>query len=295
MTNFSLRSFIFQTAYMKKYLALLCIFSMSLALHAQKTMSCCSPSATEAFAQMVSDKKFVQGHMEPLPFSFRSENGAAITFKAADGTDAYGWEIKSKTPTHNYLIVVHEWWGLNDYIKQESENLWKDIGNVNVIAIDLYDKKIATTREDAVKYVQAVTTERATAIIKGVIAYAGPDAKIYTIGWCFGGGWSLQATLLAGNQAAGCVMYYGMPEKDIDKLKTLHADVLGIFGNKDQGINTKIVDEFAGNMDKAGKKLILKRYDAGHAFANPSNPSFDKEAKEDAYKNVLAFFKSRMN
>lgn len=268
---------------------------MSLALRAQKTMNCCSPSATEAFAQMVSDKKFVQGHMEPLPFSFRSENGTAITFKAADGTDAYGWEIKSKTPTNNYLIVVHEWWGLNDYIKQESETLWKDIGNVNVIAIDLYDKKIATTREDAVKYVQAVTTERATAIIKGVIAYAGPDAKIYTIGWCFGGGWSLQATLLAGNQAAGCVMYYGMPEKDIDKLKTLHADVLGIFGNKDQGINAKIVDEFAANMDKAGKKLILKRYDAGHAFANPSNPSFDKEAKEDAYKNVLAFFKSRVN
>ena len=278
---------------MKKLIVYLLLLSSSIALQAQK-MSCCAPSATEAFSQLSSDKKFVSSHNEPLPFIFQSENGKPITFKASDGSDAFGWEIKSKTPTHNYLIVVHEWWGLNDYIKQESENLWKDLGNINVIAIDLYDKKVATTREDAVKYVQAVTTDRAVAIIKGSIAYAGPEAKIFTIGWCFGGGWSLQASLLAGKQASGCVMYYGMPEKDLDKLKTLQSDVLGIFGNKDQFINTKLVDEFADNMNKAGKKLILKRYNADHAFANPSNPSFDKDAKEDAYKNVLSFLKPRI-
>jgi carboxymethylenebutenolidase len=153
---------------------------------------------------------------------------------------------------------------------------------------------VATTREDAAKLVQSVTTDRADAIIKGAIALAGSSAKIYSIGWCFGGGWSLQMSLLAGPQAAGCVMYYGMPEKDVDKLKTLHADVLGIFGNKDQYINTKLVDEFAVNMGKAEKKLILKRYDADHGFANPSNPSFDKSAKEDAWKNTLNFFTQRV-
>ena len=89
-------------------------------------------------------------------------------------------------------------------------------------------------------------------------------------------------------------MYYGMPEKDIDKLRNLHADVLGIFANKDQWISPKVVDEFAANMKKADKKLILKQYDADHAFANPSNPSFDKTAKEDAYENTLAFFKARL-
>jgi len=163
-----------------------------------------------------------------------------------------------------------------------------------VIAIDLYDNKIAANREDAAKYMQAVSSDRAQVIIKGALAYAGKNAKIFTIGWCFGGGWSLQSTLLAGNQAAGCVMYYGMPEKDVERLKTLHADVLGLFGNKDQWINPKVVDEFAENMKKAGKKLIVKRYDADHAFANPSNPSFDKEAKEDAYKNAIAFLKQRI-
>jgi len=85
-----------------------------------------------------------------------------------------------------------------------------------------------------------------------------------------------------------------MPEKDVEKLKTLHADVLGIFGNKDQFINPKVVDEFVSNMDKAGKKLIVKRYDADHAFANPSNPSFDKSAKDDAYKHVISFLKGKI-
>lgn len=267
---------------------------ISITSFAQQKMSCCAASATESFAQLASSKEFVLSHPLPLPFTYTSENGNAITFKAADGTDAYGWEIKAKHPTNNYLFVIHEYWGLNDYIKKESETLWSDLGNVNVIALDLYDKKIATTREDAGKFMQAVTTERADAIINGALSYAGTNAKIYTIGWCFGGGWSLQASLLAGKQAAGCVMYYGMPEKDVDKLKNLHADVLGLFANKDQWINPKVVDDFVADMKKADKKLIVKRYEANHAFANPSNPAFDKAAKEDAYRNTIAFLKMRI-
>lgn len=279
---------------MKKFILLFSIASSIFSAMAQQKMSCCAASSTEAFSQLGSDKKFTMSHNNPLPFSYQSENGNPITYKASDGTDAYGWEIKSKTPTMNFLFVIHEWWGLNDYIKKESEQLWNDLGNVNVIAIDLYDKKVAANREDAAKYMQAVSSDRAEAVIKGAIEYAGKNAKIYTIGWCFGGGWSLQGSLLAGNHAAGCVVYYGMPEKEIDKLKTLHADVLGIFGNKDQWINPKVVDEFAENMKKANKKLILKRYEADHAFANPSNPSFDKEAKADAYKNAISFLKERL-
>jgi carboxymethylenebutenolidase len=279
---------------MKNWSALLYALSIMYSAEAQQKMSCCSPSATDAFAQLASDQTFVKSHPEPLPFTFQSDNGKDIIFKAADGSDAYGWEIKSKTPSNNYIFVIHEWWGLNDYIKKESEGLWETLGNANIIALDLYDKKVATTREDAAKYMQTVTNERASAIIKGAIAYAGSQAKIYTIGWCFGGGWSLQASLLAGDQAGGCVMYYGMPEKDVEKLRSLHADVLGIFGNKDQYINTKLVDDFAANMNKAGKKLILKRYEADHGFANPSNPSFDKSSRADAWRNTIEFFQARV-
>jgi carboxymethylenebutenolidase len=279
---------------MKKIFLPLLFLLSGISASAQEKMSCCSPNATEDFARLASDPAFVRSHAEPLPFRYRSQNGKDIVFKATDGTDAYGWEIKAKTPSRNYLFVIHEWWGLNDYIRREAENLWNSFPGLTVIAIDLYDKKVAGTREEAAKYVRAVTTERAEAIIKGALAYAGPQAKIYTIGWCFGGGWSLQASLLAGNQAAGCIMYYGMPEKNMAKLQALRADVLGIFGNKDQYINTKLVEEFAGNMAAAGKKLILKRYEADHGFANPSNPAFDKQSREEAWKNTMAFLEERI-
>lgn len=278
---------------MKKILTFILPFLCYQYAGAQQQMACCTIDATETFSRHASDKNFVAGHDEPLPFTYKSDKGKDIHFDAADGKQAHGWEIKAAKKTSYYLFVIHEWWGLNDYIKQEAEKLANDLG-LNVIALDLYDEKVASTREDATKFMQAVSKERAVAIIQGAYSYAGKDAKVFTIGWCFGGGWSLQASLLGGKQAIGCIMYYGQPEKDLERLKTLSPDVLGIFGNKDQWPSPAVVDEFATTMEKAGKKLILKRYDAPHAFANPSNPSFDKAATEDAYKHVLAFVKERM-
>ena len=183
---------------------------------------------------------------------------------------------------------------MNDYVKKESEEIYNDLGNVNIIDLDLYDGKSTTDRTEAAKLMQAVKDDRAEAIIKGAIAYVGPKAHIATLGWCFGGGWSLQASLLAGNQAAACVMYYGMPEQDVNKLKTLHTDVLGNFGNLDQWINPKVVAKFADDMKAAGKKLYLHQYDANHAFANPSSPASNPAAAADAYKNTIAFYKARL-
>lgn len=279
---------------MQKIILLFMLMISSATLFAQnKTASCCLPSATEQFALLANDKNFVMQHDAPLPFVYKSDNGADITFKASDGTDAHGWMIKAKKSTNNYLFVIHEWWGLNDYIKQESEKLGNDLG-VNVIAIDLYDKQVAATPDDARKLVQAVKTDRAVSIIKGAYAYVGSQAKVFTIGWCFGGGWSLQASLLGGSQAAGCVMYYGMPEKDVTKLQQLNCDVIGFFANKDGGITPQVVDEFKTNMKAAGKKLTVYQYDADHAFANPSNPHYNKEATADAYAKATAFIKERI-
>jgi carboxymethylenebutenolidase len=158
----------------------------------------------------------------------------------------------------------------------------------------LYDGKIATNPQDAGKYMQSVNDDRAKDIIKGAIAYVGPKAHITTIGWCFGGGWSLQTTLLAGKQAAGCVMYYGMPEQNVNLYKALNCDVLGNFANKDQWINTKVVAKFDADMKTAGKKLFLNKYDADHGFANPSNPAYNSDATKDAYAKSIAFLKARM-
>ena len=243
---------------------------------------------------LTQDEKFVSSHPEPLPFTLKDPMGKDISFKTADGKEGYGYEIKNSKPTDNYVLVIHEWWGLNDYIKQESERIFKELGNVNVIAVDLYDKRVATTRDSAARYMQMVKTERAEAILKGAIAYAGAKAKIATIGWCFGGGWSLQAALLAGRQARACVMYYGMPEENMDKLKTLDCPVLLVWATQDQWINKDVVGKFESNMKTAGKKLDVKKYDADHAFANPSNPKYNKEFADDAFKNAMSFIRKEL-
>jgi carboxymethylenebutenolidase len=251
-------------------------------------------SSTQKFAMLASNEKFASSHADPLPFDFIPEKGKMITYKTSDGKDANAFVVIADKPTNNWLIVVHEWWGLNNYIKQEAEKLQTELEYTNVIAVDLYDQRVAQVAADAQKLMGELKPERATTIIKGAISYVGPKAKIYTIGWCMGGGWSMQASLLAGKQAGGCVMYYGMPETDISKLKNLDCDVLGIFGKKDQWINQKVVDQFVDDMKAAGKKLTVKMYDADHAFANPSNPHYDKEATADAHKISNTFLKTRM-
>lgn len=277
---------------MKKFLALVVFVIGAQAVNAQTNMNCCIPTATEKYAMNLSDKAFVNAHQEPLPYTYAGA-GQDITYKAADGTDAHAWEIKAATKTDFYIFVVHEWWGLNDYIKKQSEQMANDLG-VNVIALDLYDKQVAGTREDAAKYMQSVKTDRALAIIKGAYNYVGGSAKVFTIGWCFGGGWSLQTSIEGGKQAVGCIMYYGQPEKDLARLKTLNCDVIGFFGNLDQWPSPQVVDQFVKDAYTDGIKLEVNRYEANHGFANPSNPSHDAAATADAYSKTLAFIIKRM-
>jgi len=237
---------------------------------------------------------FAKEHHYPTYYKLQNAKGTMITYPSPDGKDANAYFIKSKHKTNKWLIVIQEWWGLNDNIKREAEGFSSELGDVNVLAIDMYDGKIATTADSAMVYMKNAKSERLESIVKGAIAYAGEKAKIYTVGWCFGGGWSLQSTILAGKQAAGCVMYYGRPETDITRLKTINCDVIGFFGNLDAYISPKVVDEFEKDMKEAGKQLSVYRYDANHGFANPSNPVYNKAATEDAHTKAIAFFKARM-
>ena len=253
-----------------------------------QTKSCCAPSSTQEFAMLSKDESFVASHLSPLPFVLEGGKGKMISIKTA-GAKANAYEVKAAKPTKNYLFVIHEWWGLNDYIKREAERLQKELGNLNVIAIDLYDGQIATDADSAGKIMSNIKDERAREIINGVIKYVGKDAKISTIGWCFGGGWSLQAALMCKTQAAGCVVYYGYPELNLDKLKSLNCSVLGLYAKNDDWINPELVARFEKAMKSAGKNLTVILYDAVHAFANPSNPKYNKEAATDAHARVLEY------
>jgi carboxymethylenebutenolidase len=240
------------------------------------------------------DPNFVKLHANPVYYKLENPTGSIISFKAAEGADAKGYFIKSKKKSNKWLIVIQEWWGLNDYIKREAETFAQELGDVNVLALDMYDGKVATTADSAGFYMKNTPASRLESIVKGGLTYAGTNAKIYTVGWCFGGGWSLQTTILAGKQAAGCVMYYGRPESNVERLKTINCDVIGFFGNLDKGIPPTAVDAFEKNMKEAGKMLTVNRYEAGHGFANPSNPVYNKVATEDAHAKAITFLKAHM-
>lgn len=234
---------------------------------------------------------FAKLHDNPIAFTLENPLGNMINFACQDGSSANGYFIKAKKKTNNWIIVIQEWWGLNDNIKKEADAFATDLENMNVLAIDMYDGKIATSRDSAMKYMSTAKTPRLEAIIKGAIEFAGKKAKVFTVGWCFGGGWSLQASILAGNQAKGCIMYYGRPEKDTVKLQTLACPVIGFFGTQDKGIPENTINEFENKMKGLNKNININWYNAGHGFANPSNSSFNKEAKEDAYAKAIAFIK----
>jgi carboxymethylenebutenolidase len=257
-------------------------------------VSCFTTDVTEQFRMNDVNAAFASWHPTPKAFKLQNATGKMVQYQSADGTTAQAYEIKAAKKTNNYLLVIQEWWGLNDHIKAEAEKLAADLGNVNVLAIDMYDGRVAATPDSAMAYMRSTSTERLQTIVKATLAYAGPKANIYTIGWCFGGMWSLQTALLAGSQAKGCVMYYGRPENNIEKLKQLNCDVIGSFGLKDRMPNVETVQKFQADMATAGKQLAVHNYDAGHGFSNPSNPNFNQEATADAYAKTLAYLKSKL-
>lgn len=254
---------------------------------AQAQQSCCS-SATTEFADLGKDTRFMMEHQLPKATLSIDQSGKMIEFPAGAKTGS-AYLVSSPNPTGSYLFVFHEWWGLNDHIKAEADKWAESLPGVHVMAIDLYDGKSASTREAASELMQGADEKRIREIISGAMAYAGSDAEFATVGWCFGGGWSMQAALMMGDRAAACVVYYGMPEKSVDKLKELNAPVLGIFAEKDQWINRAAIAEYEKSMSAAGKKFESVWFNADHAFANPSNAIFDEKAAGEANKKALSF------
>jgi len=257
-----------------------------------EVIECLNMETQQAYQVEASTPAFAGMHPSPMVVNPENLLGKMMTFDAADGKQANAYFIAAKKKSNKYLIVIQEWWGLNENIKMESDKYYTDLGDVNVIAVDMYDGKVAATPDSAMKLMRGTDMGRMTAIMQGAIKYAGSKASIYSVGWCFGGMWSLQTAILAGPQAKGSVMYYGRPETNMEKLKSIQCDIIGFFGNLDQSPSPTMVNNFEKSMKEAGKNLAVNRYEAGHGFANPSNPSYNAAAKEDAYAKAIAFLKA---
>lgn len=258
--------------------------------NAPETIPMCHDIGAE-FARFGTEKSFQNAHPKPQPVALL-HGGTIVEFPVEGGPNGRGFLMTAHGQSNKYLLLFHEWWGLNNYVRNEANRLAHELG-INVLALDLYDGKLTDNAEEAGKLMQACSPERAASIIKGAARYAGENADFRTLGWCFGGGWSLQASLLLGEQAKACVIFYGMPEKEVEKLKSLQTDVLMIHAKQDKWINDDLVAAFKKNMESAGKSLTVKEYAADHAFANPSSPRFNDEAAQSARAVVLEYLRGK--
>lgn len=195
------------------------------------------------------------------------------------------------------LVVIHEWWGLNDNVKHWTDRMAAE--GYAALAVDLYGGQVATTPDEAMGLMKAVEQEKALARLRAAAAFLrtdprareradAPAPKLGVIGWCFGGAQSLQLALNDPDLAAA-VIYYGKLETDPARLRSIKAAVAGVFGTRDRSIPQETVDAFDRGLTDAGVVHEVHRFDAEHAFANPSNPRYQSEAAAEAWARVRTF------
>jgi carboxymethylenebutenolidase len=191
------------------------------------------------------------------------------------------------------IVVIHEWWGLNDWVKEQASKL-ADEGYV-ALAVDLYRGKVATTPEEAHEIMRGVPEDRAARDLHAAVEFLKSQSsvkkdRIGSIGWCMGGGYSLNVALAEPTLRAA-VINYGHLATDVDSLKKINASILGLFGGQDRGIPPSDVQKFAETLKQLGKKVDVTVYpDAGHAFENPNNKTgYRAEDAADAWKRTVKF------
>lgn len=196
------------------------------------------------------------------------------------------------------LIVIHEWWGLNDNVRAMAERFAAE-GYV-ALAVDLYEGEVGEDRDGAARLARAARDrpQQVEENLRQAWKFLGQELKvprIGVVGWCFGGGWSLRTALALGDGIDATVIYYGRLETDPAALESLTSPVLGIFGALDKGIPVETVREFESALDSLGKEASIHVYEgADHAFANPSGTRYNAKAAEDAWEKTMAFFASNL-
>jgi carboxymethylenebutenolidase len=195
---------------------------------------------------------------------------------------------------HPAIIVIHEWWGLNDWVKEQAADLAAH-GYV-ALAVDLYRGQVAEDPDTAHQLSRGVPQDRGIRDLKAAGTFLRTNkhvdpSRIGTIGWCMGGGYALSFAVADPNLKA-VVANYGPPPTDESSLAQIHAAILGNYGGLDKGIPPATVESFAAEMKKLGKPVDVKIYpDAGHAFENPSNKAgYRAEDAADAHARYLRFF-----
>jgi carboxymethylenebutenolidase len=218
-----------------------------------------------------------------------------VEFKNGNETVSGFLALPDTPGPHGAVIVIHEWWGLNDWIKEQTVKI-AELGYV-ALAVDLYRGKTATDPNGAHELMRGLPQDRGVSDLKAAFDYlaARKDVKpdrIGSIGWCMGGGFSIQLAIHQPKLRA-CVVNYGALPTDPNDIQLIAMPVMGNFGEDDHGITVADVDAFKKAMQSVNRTFDIKEYPgAGHAFENPNNKDgYRPEAAADAWTREVNFFK----
>jgi carboxymethylenebutenolidase len=254
---------------------------------------------------MLQRRRFIQGvgatGLAPLAVVLANPElaaAAAATLEPVQTTTKHGpvraalaRPAESRAPA---VLLIHEWWGLNDQIKSVAADFAAQ-GYLG-LAIDLYGGEVATTPDRAqalTKTVdQAVATDTLVTWARWLKSNPASTGKLGVIGWCFGGGWSLALSLAEPVDAT--VIYYGRCTQSATELKALKGPVLGHFGTQDKFITVAMVEGFKAALTEADKPAEIYFYDANHAFANPTGANYDQKDAALAWQRTTAFLAKQL-
>lgn len=224
-------------------------------------------------------------------FAATSKN---VSYKSGDETVHAILYAPSGNGPFPGIVVIHEWWGLNDWVKDQASKI-SDLGYVT-LAIDLYRGKVATTPEEAHEIMRGVPEDRAKRDLHAAIEFLSAQPKVNkdrlgAIGWCMGGGYALDVALQEPTLKAD-VINYGHLATDPESISKIHASILGIFGAQDRGITPEDVKQFEHALKQQGKHVEIMVYpDAGHGFENPNNKDgYRAQDAADAWQRTVKFF-----
>ena len=221
--------------------------------------------------------------------------GEDVVYAQIDGKEVSGFLVRPEAPLagNPSVLVIHEWWGLNDNVRDMARKLAGE-GYI-ALAVDLYEGQVAESGESAREIMSAAMENDGRLEDNLRQAYGYLEAvesaeRVGSIGWCFGGGWSLRTALLHPESLDAAVIYYGRLVTDGDELAKLQVPVLGLFGSEDGGIPVEMVRAFETAMNEAGKDVEIHIYEgADHAFANPTGNRYQAEAAEQAWAETTQF------
>src|SRR5579864_9060003 len=255
----------------------------------QCTWSCSYSAGETASLRRIALKLFCLALTLLLNIAVFAASPASVSYKSGDETvHALIYAPEGKGPFPG-IIVIHEWWGLNDWVKEQASKLSAQ-GYV-ALAIDLYRGKVATTPEEAHELMRGLPEDRAKRDLHAAFEFLKSQSnvkkdRIASIGWCMGGGYSLDVALQEPTLAAD-VINYGHLATDSEALKKINAPILGLFGGQDHGITPDDVHKFEQQMKSLGKKIDVTIYpDAGHAFENSTRPSYRADDAQDAWQRT---------